>query len=128
MKMKIRTFVMIAAIVAFLFALGFLLVPDTVMGFYGIQLNESERFICRYFGSALFGLSVTWWVTRKARDLNETMIGVMLGAASVSITGFLVALWDALYGPANELVWINPVIYILLSIGFVYFYIRKKWD
>lgn len=126
--MKIRTFGMIAAIVAFLFALGFLLIPDTVMGFYGIDLNESERFICRYFGSALLGLSVTWWVSRKARNLDEAMIAVMMGALCVSVTGFLVGLWDALFGPANNLTWINPVIYLLLSLGFFYFYLKRKWD
>lgn len=126
--MKIRTFGLIAAIVAFLFALGFLLIPDTVMGFYGIDLNESERFICRYFGSALLGLSVTWWVSRKARNLDEAMIAVMMGALCVSVTGFLVGLWDALFGPANNLTWINPVIYLLLSLGFLYFYLKRKWD
>ncbi len=126
--MKIRTFGTIAAIVAFVFALGFLLIPDTVMGFYGIDLNESERFVCRYFRSALLGLSVTWWVSRKARNLNEAMIAVMGGALCVSVTGFVVGLWDALFGPANNLTWINPVIYLLLSLGFLYFYIKRKWD
>lgn len=126
--MKIRMFGMIAAIIAFVFALGFLFIPDEVMRLYGIDLNESERFICRYFGSALFGLSVTWWVSRKARDLNEAMIGVMMGAMTVSVTGFIVGMADSLTGPANDLVWINPVIYLLLSLGFIYFYIKRKWD
>lgn len=124
--MKIRTFMMIAAIVAFLFGLGFMIIPDTMMGLYGVVINNSERFVCRYLGSALFGISITWWTLRAVRTLEEALIGVAFGAAALSLTGFIIGIWDAISGTGNGVLWINPVIYILLSIGFVYLYLTRK--
>ena len=124
--MKLRTFIKIAAIVAGLFALGFMIVPDTVMGLYGVKINSSEQFVCRYFGSALFGLAITWWALDVAKTINEALMSVEFGAAAMSLTGFVIGLWDALSGPGNSLTWINPVIYILLSIGFVWSYLSRK--
>ena len=115
----------IAAVVAALFGLGFMLIPDSVMSIFGVQINDSERFICRYLGSALFGIAVTWWVLRAVKTLDEALIGVAFGAATLSLTGFVIGLWDAISGTGNGLVWIIPVIYILLSIGFVYAYLSR---
>ena len=123
--MKLKTFGIIAAIVAFVFGIGFLVIPDTVMGFYGIQLNESQRFVCRYLGSALFGTSVTWWTALKAKDLTQALMGVILGAATLSLTGLLVGLWDAIAGPANNFTWINPILYGALALCFIYFGFKK---
>ncbi len=124
--MNVRTFMIIAAVVAALFGLGFMLIPDSVMSIFGVQINDSERFICRYLGSALFGIAVTWWVLRAVKTLDEALIGVAFGAATLSLTGFVIGLWDAISGTGNGLVWIIPVIYILLSIGFVYAYLSRK--
>ena len=124
--MKIRTFMMIAAIIAFLFGLGFMIIPDTMMSLYGVAINTSERFVSRYLGSALFGISITWWTLRAVRTLNEAMIGVAFGATALSLTGFIIGVWDAISGTGNGVLWINPIIYILLSVGFLTIYLTHK--
>ena len=123
--MKIKTFGMIAAVVVFLFGLGLMLIPDTVMGLYGATLDESYRFVCRYFGSALFGMGVTWWCALKAHNFDAERIGVLLGAAAFTLSGLVISLWDALAGPANDFVWINPVLYGMMAAGFVFFGLKK---
>lgn len=126
--MKLRTFALLASIVAFVFGILFLIIPTVVMGWYGIslKLHDSETYICRYLGSALFGISVTWFLARKVEDFQEALAAIILGAITLSLTGFLVGLADAIWGPGNGLVWINPIIYILLTIGFVFFYFRHR--
>lgn len=124
--MKLRTYIKIAAVIAALFGLGFMLIPDTAVGLYGVKIDPSEQFVCRYFGSALFGLAITWWTIDAAKTLNEALMAVEFGAAAMSLTGFLIGLWDAISGPGNGLTWINPVIYILLSLGFVVSYLSRR--
>ncbi len=123
--MKFRTYMLIAAIIAVLYGLGFLFVPNTVMGLYGVKLNEPGRYVALYFGSALMGIAVTWWRVRKSKTVHDVREGVFLGGIVLSITGFVVALLDAITGPSNNFAWINPVIYAFLSIGFFYSYFKR---
>jgi hypothetical protein len=123
--MKFRTYMLIAAIIAVLYGLGFLFIPNTVMGLYGVKLNEPGRFVALYFGSALMGIAVTWWRVRESKTMHDVREGVFLGGIVLSITGLVVALLDAITGPSNNFVWINPVIYAFLAVGFFYFYFKK---
>lgn len=123
--MKFRTFTLIAAIIALLYGLGFLFIPTSVLGFYGVQLNEPGRFVALYFGSSLLGVAVTWWRIREAKTLHDAREGVFLGAIVLSFTGIIVSFVDALTGPSNSIAWMNPIIYGFLTLGFVYFYLKK---
>lgn len=123
--MKFRTYMLIAAIIAVLYGLGFLFIPNTVMGLYGVKLNDPGRFVALYFGSALMGIAVTWWRVRESKTMHDVREGVFLGGIVLSITGLVVALLDAITGPSNNFVWINPVIYAFLAVGFFYFYFKK---
>jgi hypothetical protein len=116
---------LIAAIIAVLYGLGFLFIPNTVMGLYGVKLNEPGRFVALYFGSALMGIAVTWWRVRESKTMHDVREGVFLGGIVLSVTGLVVALLDAITGPSNNFVWINPVIYAFLAVGFFYFYFKK---
>lgn len=124
--MKFKTYILIAAIIALIYGLGFLFVPNTLMGFYGVKLNEPGRFIALYFGSALLGLAVTWWRIRDSKTLHEEHEAVLLGGMVLSVTGLIVALVDAISGPGNAVLWVNPVIYAFLSVGFVWDYFKNK--
>lgn len=123
--MKLRTYMIVAAIISALYGLGFLFIPNTLMSLYGVKLNEPGRFVASYFGSALLGVAVTWWRIKNVKTLYEVFRGVFLGGSVLGLTGLIVALLDAFTGPANSFIWINPVIYAFLTIGFVYFYFKK---
>jgi hypothetical protein len=123
--MKRNTFILIAAIIAGLFGLGFLLIPDAVMDLYGTPLDTIARFLCRYFGSALLGVAVIFWTTRNAKSLDDFIQGGLLGGLILTVTGLIVAVWDGIVGVANNFIWINTVIYGLLAIGFGYYYFKK---
>ena len=123
--MKFKTYMIISAIIAVLYGLGFLFIPNTLIGLYGVKLNEPGRFVALYFGSALMGVGVTWWRLRDAKTLYDAREGALLGGIVLSITGLIVAFIDAFSGPSNNFVWINPIIYGFLTIVFVYFYFKR---
>ena len=122
--MKLNTFMAIAAIVAFLFGLSFILMPVQTMSMYGVTLDITGQFVGRYLGSAFIGVAVLTWFARNTKG-NGALRAILLGSFVLSLTGFVVALFDKFTGVGNALVWSTVVIYLLLGAGFGYFYFKK---
>jgi hypothetical protein len=118
--MKFNTFLAIAAILAALYGLGFLLIPAQTVGFYGITLDINGQFVGRYLGSAFLGVAVLTWLARSLTS-QEALRPIILGDLVISVTGLVVAVWDVFAGDGNALSWATVVIYLFLTVGFVYF-------
>ncbi len=118
--MKLNILFTITAIIAFLFGVGFILAPAASVSLYGNTLDASGQFIGRYFGAALIGYAFLAWLNR-----NSTSRGVQAGFFTAMVLGFVVALYEALAGTANGLVWLNVAIYLLLGVGFGYYTFLK---
>ncbi len=122
--MKLGTFMAIAAVIAFVFGLAFILVPVQTMAMYGVTLDESGLWLGRFLGSAFIGIAVVSWFARNAAQ-NGALRAIVLGFFVLSITGLIVAVLDGLYGSGNNLVWSTVVIYLFLTLGFGYFQFTK---
>jgi hypothetical protein len=118
--MKQNTFLAIAAFLAALYGLGFLLIPAQTVGFYGITLDVNGLFVARYLGSAFLGIAVLTWLARSFTS-QEALRAIVLGDLVVSLTGLIVAVWDAFAGGGNALSWATVVIYLFLALGFGYY-------
>ena len=123
--MKFNTFMAIAAVIAFLFGLGFLLLPEQVLASYGVTLETAGQWVARYLGSAFIGISVLTWLARNAEQ-GEALRAIVLGDFVLSATGLVVAILDGIYGPGNALLWSTVVIYLFLTVGFGYFQFVKR--
>lgn len=118
--MKLNTFLAIGAVLAVIYGLGFLLVPAQTIGLYGITLDVNGLFVARYLGSAFLGVAVLTWMARSLTS-QEALRPIILGDFVISVTGLVVAVWDAFAGAGNALSWATVVIYLFLSLGFGYF-------
>jgi hypothetical protein len=125
--MKLGTLMTIAAVVAFVFGLGFILVPAQTVALYDSPMDESGLWMARYLGSAFIGLAVLAWFARNAAQ-NGAMRAIILGFFVLNITGLIVAVWDALTGTGNALIWLNAAIYLFFALGFGYFQFMKPAD
>jgi hypothetical protein len=123
--MKLKTFMSIAAAVAFLFGLAFLFMPVQTMSVYGVSLDVSGQYVGRYLGSAFLGMAVITWFVRNIKLKDEAMQAILLGTFILSITGLVASLFDVLYGVANDLIWSTVIIYLLLAVGYGYFRFGK---
>jgi len=119
--MKLNTLMVITAIVAFIFGLGLIVAPVASIGLYGNKLDLVGEFMTRYFGAALLGYAFLAYLNR-----NSASKGVQVGLFVAMVLGLVVAIYNALAGTANALVWLNVVIYLLLALGFGYFSFMKK--
>ena len=123
--MKLKTFMSIAAVAAFLFGLSFLFMPVQTLAIYGVALDVSGHYIARYLGSAFLGIATITWFARNTKQNNEAMQANLLGAFVLTFTGFIASVFDALYGVGNNLTWSTVIIYFLLAAGFAYFRFGK---
>ena len=119
--MTYKNFLSLAAIVAFLFALGFILMPVQLMGFYNLELNASGTLLGQLFGASLFGFGVLNWYSR---DIGESQAkqAVLTANFAGDTIGFIFALIAQLGGVPglNALGWSTVLIYLLLAAGFAY--------
>jgi hypothetical protein len=124
--MKRSTFVLIGSIIAAIFGIGFLISPNGALTAYGVKMDPVGVFIGRYFGSALIGVAITWFLASRTSTSEGLLRAGLFGGFALGITGLVVAVWDGIAGTANSFVWINTVIYAFLTVGFAYFSFLKK--
>ncbi len=108
------------ALVALVYAIGFVIVPDTVMGLHGLPAGETQALMARYFGVALIGLGlIAWFVKDVAHPPLKD--GITISLFLSSIIGFVLSIQATLSGQMNALGWLPTAVYLLLTLGFGYF-------
>lgn len=123
--MKFKTYALIIAIIAVVFGLGFILMPKTIVGLYGSELDVTGQFIARYFGSALLGLAAIFYFGTAAKGEAGILKSISLGGLVFGFTGLLVAIWDTFAGTHTQLQWLNVLLYVVFTAGFGYYYFKK---
>jgi hypothetical protein len=122
--MKLSTWLTIAAVVAVVFGLAFVLVTGPLLSFYGITLDKAGTLVAQLFGAALIGFAVLNWFARGVTD-REARQAILLANLASDAVGFVMALISQLAGVANALGWSTVALYLLLALGFAYFQFMK---
>jgi hypothetical protein len=118
--MNTRTVLTAAAVVALLFALGLILLPDFMGTLYGLGTSPVQALIARYFGTGLLAVGLINWF---ARDMDYAALRpILLGNLVSDAVGLLVSLMGTLGGVMNAMGWSSVVLYLLLILGFGYLY------
>ena len=122
--MKLSTWLTIAAVVAVVFGLAFVLVTGPLLSVYGITLDKAGTLVAQLFGASLLGFAVLNWFARGVTD-REARQAILLANLASDTVGFVMALIGQLAGVANALGWSTVAIYLLLALGFAYFQFMK---
>jgi hypothetical protein len=122
--MKLSTWLTIAAVVAVVFGLAFVLVTGPLLSFYGITLDKAGTLVAQLFGASLLGFAVLNWFARGVTD-REARQAILLANLASDTVGFVMALIGQLAGVANALGWSTVALYLLLALGFAYFQFMK---
>ena len=117
--MKLRTFLIIATVLALGYALGLILMPAFMATTYGFGTSASEILLGRFFGVELLVLGVINWL---AKDLTGASVRpIITGSLIGNIVGAFFALMGTLNGVMNSVGWSAVTVYLLLALGFAYF-------
>lgn len=122
--MKLSTLFVINAVIAFVFGIGFVLIPNTLVSFYGVELNTAGTHLARLLGGAFIGYGLISWLLKDSSGPDQR--SVVLALTVSELLGFVIALMDQLQGNSNALGWSTVVIYLVMGLAFGYFYFKKS--
>jgi hypothetical protein len=123
--MNVKVFLAIAAAIAILYGIAFVLVPDFVLVTYGMTIAPSTILSARYFGATLLGLGLVTWFVRETSD-HVALRGLLLSLAISNTIGLLVSIWGTLNGTMNGVGWSAVLIYAVLLAGYVYYLLSHR--
>ena len=118
--MKLRNLFLIHSLIALLYSLGLLLIPQTMLFLYGITTTAGDRLLAQFFGVQLLTSGL---VTLLARDesASSTRNAITLSILISSAVGLIVSIGGTLAGTMNVLGWSAVVIYGFFAIAFAFF-------
>ena len=123
--MKLCNLMATKAVIVVVFGTGFILMPTTLMSFYGLTLNPGGAVMTQLFGASFILLGILLWFAKNAPGSDVALRAIVLAVAVGDAIGFIVALLAQLSGILNALGWVNVAIYLLLALGFGYFQFVK---
>ncbi len=113
------------AIFALLFGLGFLLAPESLLSAYGATTDAELVQMARFFGSAMLGYALLTWLARNSQE-SETRQAIILSLIFSFTVGFIVALRGQLSGVVNTLGWFTVALYLFFVLGYGYSLFAKE--
>lgn len=119
--MSYRILFVLNAIVAFLFGVAFLIVPERVLGLFGTtEQYASTLLLARFFGTAMLALGLVLWFAKDAQEAVQRGIGIALIVGALA--GLIVVLIGTLSSSAviRSNGWIAMLIYLLTGVGSAY--------
>ena len=118
--MKLKTLLIINAVLLGFFGLTSLLAPTASATMYGVTLDPVSKHLNQLLGAFYLGLAVLAWMARKVTDPNALRAILLAFFITYSIA-MIVTIIDVLSGLGNALGWSSIALYLLLLLGFGYF-------
>jgi len=122
--MKLKTVLVINAILLGFFGLTQTLTPTAVAAPFGVTLDPVAKHQVQSLGAYYLGLAVLSWMARNVTDANALRAILLAFFISYSIAT-IIGIIDLLSVPWNALGWSNIVLYLLLISGFGYYLFVK---
>jgi len=117
--MSTKFYLTISAIVTILFALGFLLIPETMIVLFGSLVEPHVVMTLRFWGGTALGMGIIFWFARDLRDWDAVR-GVLIGHAVALVVISPVVIWATLQGFLNRLAWGVVVLNLVWLFGALY--------
>jgi hypothetical protein len=122
--MNLKTLMIIKAIVCIVLGCILLFVPGFLYSFFGASLNDAGFFAGREYGAALIGGFLLTWYARNAAE-SQARRAIILDLFIYDAIGAVITLIAIVTGVLNPLGWAVFALYLLLAIGFGYFWFVK---
>jgi hypothetical protein len=123
--MKLKTMLIIKAIVCLCFGIPILLVPGFVYSIFGATLAAGGILAAREYGASMLGNLMLTWFARNSQE-SDARWAIVLALFVYDALGFIASLIAVLTGVLNPLGWLVVILYLLLALGFGYFLPKRK--
>ena len=122
--MNYRIMFLINAFIAILLGLGFLVLPDRILGQFGVDGYAVTKLLSQFFGTAMLGLGLLLWFAKDVTEVNLQKgmgIALLVGAAA----GLAITVLGTTSGILRSNWWIAMVLYIMLGLAYGYLLFQK---
>jgi hypothetical protein len=119
--MNLATFMKVHSVIALVFAVGFIFMPATILGYYTtVEVNEIGVFMSRLFGSAILTYAAVLWLASDTSD-SPARQAIVKGFFLTMVAATVICLHFQLTGPINALGWSTVALYAFLSVMYARF-------
>jgi hypothetical protein len=122
--MSLKTVFIINAIIAGFFAIVSLLLPTTMLSWYGVVSTDGLVLMTRFFGVTLLTIALSTFNLKNAEFKSEVKSFVFALLISNAV-GVIVAIWGQFAKIVNNLGWSIIIIYVFLTIAYYSIYSKK---
>ena len=123
--MKLKSFLIITAIIYIPFGIGMMLIPYQLFGIYGFDLNADGAILGRVVGAAIVGLGLINYLSRNEDLSSVSLRAILIGNLVYHVLDTFIDFFPTYQGVVNAFTWSFVVLHIVLAIGFAYFLFRK---
>ena len=117
--MDTKLYLTIAAVVAILYALAFLLIPVQASLFFSSFAEPRAVLYLRFCGAAVLAWGLIVWFARNFRDwdaVRSVLIASIVGLA----VNIIINVWATVQGWLNANAWGSTIVLVLLLLGGAY--------
>ena len=119
----LKTLFLVHFIVGLVFGLGYLFIPATIMGWFGILVQD--QFPWRMIGAAILAFTVSSWYCYRAAEWDKVKIVVIAEIVWTSLVA-LIGLYGLLFAGQPAGFWVNVLIMAGFANAFAYFYTKSS--
>jgi hypothetical protein len=121
--MKLRTVLILNAVVLGLSGLSALLIPEKVMSMYGVDANSAVLLMSQYAGLGSIGIGLVAWFSRNI-DFSQAHRSLIPALLITHIIGTIISILGTLSG-IMKIGWPVVGVYFIFSLGYFYFQFLK---
>ena len=125
--MSYKLMFILNAIVALVLGVVFLLMPESMLGYFDAEAYVATILMGRFFGSAMIALGLLLWFTKDVSDMSmqKWMAISMFASALLGLIVSILGITSANVMRANG--WLAIVIYLLFALGYGFLlYLKPK--
>jgi len=122
--MNYRLMFLLNALMAVLLGLGFLVVPDKILGQLGVDGYAATKLISQFFGTAMLGLGLLLWFAKDVADINLQK-GMGMALLVGALVGLLITVLGTTSGVLRANGWMALIVYATLGLAYGYLLFQK---
>jgi hypothetical protein len=124
--MKLKTILVLNAMVGACSGLTAILLGEKVLSMYGVDSNPSAVLMGQYSALGTLAMASVAWFARNIEDMKAQR-AIILSFLITSVLGVIISLSGIISGVMKK-GWITVGIYLIFAIGYGYFQFFKRGD
>jgi hypothetical protein len=124
--MRLKTLLVMNAVVNAIFGIGLVLVPGSVIGLFVLQMPMYNPLGTQLLGTNLIGFAVLNYLARNAGEGDALLQPILLANLVANAMGFVLALIVQLGSTATVTNWLSVALTLFFALGYAYFLVMSR--